>query len=315
MKRFLFLVHPLSNPHRTIMALRCRFWKSLVTEEYTQTEISTLCRFRWKDKIEGVVMSIPFLPDEMIDDQERALSLLHRAYRLALAEYGNIDAVGLGSLCSVVASRGVELQKMIPVPVTTGNAATAWCLYAHIQNRSVTEPIAVLGSLSPVGQVLCRLLNQNGYDLRVDKKRAAKKYGWSYGAAEEIVRGASLVVGCGPTGPVVDGSALEPNAEVIDVALPGSIRGSVHNKVYQGEGMSMPSSWKRGFWGPLYHMVSGYGWNTVLACLIEPLIVVSLNRKEGLALGSRIDPQAVLDFGSEADRLGFTPKLIIHRMG
>ena len=72
---------------------------------------------------------------------------------------------------------------------------------------------------------------------------------------------------------------------------------------------------KRGFWGPLYHLVSGYGWNTVLACLLEPLMVVSLNRKEGLALGSKIDPQAVLDFGAEAQRLGFAPKLLIHRMG
>ena len=63
-------------------------------------------------------MSIPLLPDEMIENQERALSLLQRAYRIGLAEYGNIDAVGLGSLCSVVASRGVELQKLIPVPVT-----------------------------------------------------------------------------------------------------------------------------------------------------------------------------------------------------
>ena len=297
------------------MALRCRFWKSLITETYTQAEIATLCRFRWEDTIEGVVMSIPLLPNEMIENQERALSLLHRAYRIGLAKYGNIDAVGLGSLCSVVASRGVELQKIIPVPVTTGNAATAWCMYAHIQKRNISDPIAVLGSLSPVGQVLCRLLHQAGYELRVDKKRAAKKYGWNHGEPKDIVREASLVIGCGPTGPVLDGQALLPNAEVIDVALPGSIQGFVHNMVYQGEGMSMPVSWKRGFWGPLYHLVSGYGWNTVLACLIEPLIVVSLGRKEGLALGSKIDPQAVLDFGGEAKRLGFEPKLIVHRMG
>ena len=296
------------------MALRCRFWKSLITEKYTKSEIATLCRFRWEDKIEGIVMSIPLLPDEMIENQEYALSLLHRAYRIGLAEYGNIDAVGLGSLCSVIASRGVELQRRIPVPVTTGNAATAWCMYAHVQQKVINDPIAVLGSLSPVGQVLCRLLHQNGYEIYVDKKRAAKKYGWNYGTPEEIVQGASLVLGCGPTGPVLDGEALEPNAEVIDVALPGSIRGVVHNMVYQGEGMSMPDSWKRGFWGPLYHIVSGYGWNTVLACLIEPLIVVSLERNKGLALGSRIEPQAVLDFGAEAKRLGFEAKLIVHRM-
>lgn len=315
MKRFLFLVHPLSSIHRTIMGFRCRFWKSLKTGHYGREEIATLCRFHLGHDIEGVVMSIPFLPDELIEDQDRALSFLHRAYRIALAQYGRIDAVGLGSLCSVVASRGVELQKMIPVPVTTGNAATAWCLYSHIQQKESSGTIAVLGSLSPVGQVLCRLLHEEGYTLRVDKKRAAKKYGWEHGAPEDIVSDVSLVVGCGPTGPILEGSALAAHAEVIDVALPSSIRGSVHNMVYQGEGMSMPISWKRGFWGPLYHLVSGYGWNTVLACLIEPLILVSLDRSEGFAVGSKIDPQAVLDFGAEANRLGFTPKLIVHRMG
>ena len=117
MKRFLFLVHPLSSTHRHIMGLRCRLWKGLRSGVYGRNEIATLCRFRLADKIEGIVISIPLLPNEMIEDQERALNFLHHAYRTALSQYGSIDAVGLGSLCSVVASRGIELQKLIPVPV------------------------------------------------------------------------------------------------------------------------------------------------------------------------------------------------------
>jgi predicted amino acid dehydrogenase len=314
-KRFLFLVHPLSHTHRNIMALRCRLWKGLRSGIYGHDQIATLCRFRLADRIEGIVMSIPLLPDEMIEDQERALSFLHQAYRIALAEYGLIDAVGLGSLCSVVASRGTELQKIIPVPVTTGNAATAWCMYEHARNKNSDAPIALLGSLSPVGQVLTELLHREGCILRVDKKRAARRHQLGYGSPEEIAQGVSLVLGCGPTGPMIKGASLEAHAEVIDVALPNSIDGTVHNMVYQGEGMTMPSSWRRGFWGPLYHLVSGYGWNTVLACLIEPLILVSAQRKTSFALGARIDPQAVLDFGREATTLGFLPKLIPHRVG
>lgn len=315
MKRFLFLVHPLSVAHRNIMALRCRLWGSLRSGQYGRKDIATLCRFRWKEDIEGIVMSIPLLPEEMIAQQETALSFLHQAYRLAQAQYGHIDAIGLGSLCSVVASRGVELQKMVPVPVTTGNAATAWCLYEHVRAHKKEDDIAILGSLSPVGQVLTELLQQDGFRLRVDKKRAARKHRLQHGTPEEIVKDISLVIGCGPTGPVMNGNALEGYAEVIDVALPSSISGVVHNMIYQGEGMTMPEHWKRGFWGPLYHIVSGYGWNTVLACLIEPLALVSSARSTGFALGASIEPQAVLDFGAEASKLGFLPKLIVHRVG
>lgn len=297
------------------MGLRCRLWTGLRTGTYGRDEIATLCRFRLADEIEGIVISIPLLPDEMISDQQRALHFLHHAYRTALARYGFIDAVGLGSLCSVVASRGTELQKLIPVPVTTGNAATAWCLYEHARKKKTEAPIAILGSLSPVGQVLTELLHREGCVLRVDKKRAARRHKLHHGNPEDIVGDVPLVFGCGPTGPMIDGTALSAHAEVIDVALPNSIRGSGHNMVYQGEGMSMPRSWRRGFWGPMYHLVSGYGWNTVLACLIEPLILVSEQRDTSFAIGVRIDPQAVLDFGRGATALGFLPKLIPHQVG
>ena len=297
------------------MAMRCRLWRSIRSGEYGREEIATLCRFRWKEEIEGIVMSIPLLPEEMIAKQEQALSFLHQAYRIAQAQYGHIEAIGLGSLCSVIASRGVELQKLVPIPVTTGNAATAWCLYEHARARKEQEDIAILGSLSPVGQVLIELLHNEGCSLRVDKKRAARRHLLTYGTPEEIVQGISLIIGCGPTGPVVNGNVLEPHAEVIDVALPSSISGEVHNMIYQGEGMTMPEHWKRGFWGPLYHIVSGYGWNTVLACLIEPLALVSSQRSTGFALGASIESQSVLDFGAEASKLGFFPKLILHRVG
>ena len=315
MKRFIFLVHPLSEAHRKIMALRCRFWRSLHSGHYGKKEIAALCRFRFREDIEGIVMSIPLIPDEMIEDQDRALEYLQHAYRLAVSQFGPVDVVGLGSLCSVVASRGLALQEKIPVPVTTGNAATAWCLYQHVIQTKTQERIAVLGSLSAVGMVSASLLMEKGYNISLDKKRAGKKLGLPFGSPEEIVKGASIVVGCRPTGPSLDASALDENSIVFDVALPQTLRGYTENMVYQGEGMSMPPNWHRGFWGPLYHVISGYGWNTILACVVEPLALVSSNRDQPYALGSRINPQAVLDFGKEAMGMGFNPKLILHQKG
>ena len=68
MKRFIFLVHPLSEAHRKIMSLRCRFWRSLHNGQYGKEEIAALCRFRFRKDIEGIVMSIPLIPEEMIED-------------------------------------------------------------------------------------------------------------------------------------------------------------------------------------------------------------------------------------------------------
>ena len=72
--------------------------------------------------------------------------------------------------------------------------------------------------------------------------------------------------------------------------------------------MSMPNNWNRGFWGPIYHLVSGYGWSTVLACLLEPLMVLAQSDGQPLAQGRVIQPEAVLRFGQMATELGFCVK-------
>ena len=105
MKRFIFIVHPLTAIQRTIMAFRCRLWRGLYTNVYTQKDIAVVSRFHWRNQVEGIVISIPMLPMELVEEQEKALAYMHYAYRLGLAQFGAIDAIGLGALCSVVASR------------------------------------------------------------------------------------------------------------------------------------------------------------------------------------------------------------------
>lgn len=63
------------------------------------------------------------------------------------------------------------------------------------------------------------------------------------------------------------------------------------------------------FGGPLYHLIAGYGWNTVLACLIEPLAVVYRGQKKPFAQGRNISLDAVREFGQVADEMGFTAVL------
>ena len=76
-----------------------------------------------------------------------------------------------------------------------------------------------------------------------------------------------------------------------------------------GEAMSMPKSWRRGFWGPLYHLVSGYGWSTILACLVEPLVLVSFGIQQPFAIGRKLDVENIKEFGKLSTQIGFLPQL------
>ena len=60
----------------------------------------------------------------------------------------------------------------------------------------------------------------------------------------------------------------------------------------------MPKRWRRGFWGPIYHVGSGYGFSTVLACLLEPMAILLSGRSMAYAQGRSCDPAAAMEVGT-----------------
>ena len=231
---------------------------------------------------------------------------------MALA--GDVQAVGLGSLCAVVGGRGEELASRLGVPVTNGGAATAWALLENVRQvlKHRPGPVAIVGSRSPVGQAVAACLLADGVEVRVDHKRAGRGLDvLTCDGPVEAVRGCQVVVGAGPTGGTVPASEVQPGAVVVDVAIPGTLVGrpspSVH--VLAGEALTYPANWQKGFWGWLYHVLSGYGPSQVFACLIEPLVLAVEGRKDPYSIGRQLDPVDVVAFGQAAQRLGFEPRL------
>ena len=224
------------------------------------------------------------------------------------------DAIGLGSLCSVVAGRGEALQAHFDVPVTTGHAGTTWCLYRNVSNR-LTETgqnrVAVVGANSPVGSALTKMLSNDGVTVVVDSKKAARRTNALVAQTPEAAAAMAMTIaGAATTGPCLDPSGLKAGSDFFDIALPHSFstQPPAGVRVWTGESMSMPKNWNRGFWGPIYHLVSGYGWSTVLACLLEPLMVLAQSDGQPLAQGRVIQPEAVMRFGQMATELGFCVK-------
>ena len=265
-------------------------------------------------QVTGSVVGIPLTPDDLLEDQERAVNRMQRAVQWAERDGVPVDVVGLGSLCAVVGSRGQALQERLQVPVTTGGAATVWTLFSNaIQVNPHRKPMVVLGANSPVGKVLIEMLDRVGVPLFIDSKRASKNLQNILGihTAEELVHKSKFIIGCGPTGPMLSESALQVNTTVLDVALPHTFSTDESKRsdirTIFAERMSMPPNWHRGIWGRVYHMVSGYGYQTVLACLIEPVVIAGLSRKQPFAQGRSISIDAVEEFGRGAAKLGFYP--------
>ncbi|MCB9778764.1 MAG: hypothetical protein H6742_09395 [Alphaproteobacteria bacterium] len=260
----------------------------------------------------GQVVGIGLDPAQMLADQELALVRMRRAAALAVA--GGAQAIGLGSLCAVVAGRGEALQAHVPVPVTTGAAATAWAMLENARTviARVGGPVAIVGSAGPVGRALAVLLSAEGVDVRVDHKRGGRQLAVTVcDGPAAAVAGCPVVIGAGPTGGVLDPVALAPGAVLIDVALPGTLTGPPPRGVVvlAGEAVVCPPAWRRRFWGRLYQVFAGYGPRQVFACLIEPLVLVASGRTRPFALGRRLDPDDVAVFGAVATELGFRPRL------
>jgi predicted amino acid dehydrogenase len=104
---------------------------------------------------------------------------------------------------------------------------------------------------------------------------------------------------------------VESDAIVVDVAIPGTLVGVVAPSVtvLAGEAVLFPANWSRGFWGWLYHVLSGYGPNQLFACLIEPLVLAVMARDTPFSIGRTLHASDVEAFGEAARGLGFRPRL------
>lgn len=313
--RFAFLVHALSGAHQRVLGLR-HFTPGLALGRRDGTsphDLGEVARVGIRNLVEGVVVDVPMTPEQMLDDQGRALARMERAVR-ALQRSGPVHAVGLGSLCAVVAGRGSALAERVDVPVTTGGAATAWSLLENTRAVLAARPgpVAVIGARSPVGQAVAALLAADGHTVVVDTRRAGRGLAVEVAdSPEAAARACGVVVGAGPTGGTLDPSSLQSGAALVDVAIPPTPTGPLGPGVrtFAGEAVSVPRTWTRGGWGRLYQVLAGYGPFQVYACLIEPLVMAAQGRLQPYSLGRQLDPDDVIRFGEAAAAYGFAPRL------
>jgi len=326
--RFVFLVHPFTDPVRRIAALRTARPR-LAASRHPQPghdDARPICRLVLDTPerlVEGIVVTVPLLPHQLLDDQEAALTMM----RAALARAGGaVDVVGLGSVLAVVAGRGTALQEEIWQPVTTGAAATAWAAAENAKAAAMglgvwpRGPIAVLGHRGTVGSAVLDLLQEDGavqlhVAARGGQARRARGQGLEpFDDTAAAVAGCPVVVGASTTGGILAPAALERGAVLVDVAIPRTLSGPARRgtRVLAGEAVVPPPSYRRGNWGAFYHLLATYGPSHLFACLVEPMLMAAEGRTEPFAQGRRVASADLRDIRRCAARWGFQPVLASH---
>jgi fatty aldehyde-generating acyl-ACP reductase len=317
--RFAFLVHALVPFHQRVIGVRAAH-VALATggtggiEAVTRIGVVELPTS--EGPVFGHIIGVPDLPGQLVEDQNRALALQIRAARIAEAE--GVSVIGLGSALAVVAGRGTALAEQTPLPVTTGQAATAWaCAEITVRaHESVGGPIGVLGYAGAVGEAVAHRLRARGLEVIVDAQgKAAQRRADDIGATrapiEEVVARARLLVGTSTTGPLLDPQKVPANRVLVDLALPPTLASGPRPPgwtILGGETLRVPGRRRGGFWGTLWLAFAGYGRSAIYACVAEPA-VMAITGHRGFSAGRHLNPEHVDAVGRELQRLGFQPEL------
>lgn len=292
MADFAFLVHPLFPFAGRLFGLRTMHphlvWNP---DSKSPDDTGIICEIGYRN-VTGVVVGVPLLPQTLLEDQQATLFAMERAVQIAAP----IRQVGLGGLLSVVAGRGTALAEACGLPVTIGNAATAWAASTLALKIAEGRRVAVLGGKGPVGKAVAGLLREEGLDVTLDP---------------QDVRPYPVVVGAHTSGGVLPPEALASGTTLIDVALPRTLTGPPPPgvKVIKGESLGLPPDWKRDGWGHIFHVIAGYGHGSVYACVIEPLVAIAAGRTEPFSIGRNLPVANVRAFGKLAEELGFAPEV------
>ena len=317
--RCAFLVHPLLPLHRRILGVRQLHFPLAIGGPAGIDGVAHIADLELPTRhgpVSAAIIAVPDLAHQLVADQHRAFILEQRAARLA--EASGATVIGLGSALAVVAGRGQALAEHTSLPVTTGQAATAWAC-ATIAERvfqSSKEPIGVLGFAGTVGEAVAQRLIERGFPVMVDatgsaNERRAQRLGATCGSVDEVVYSTRNLVGASTTGPILDPARMPPNRTLVDLALPPTLGPGPRPKgwtILGGETLEVPGRRKGGFWGTIWLGLAGYGSNAIYACLAEPA-TMAICGETGFSAGRHLDPKNVARIGGLLLELGFEPCL------
>jgi 3-acetyloctanal aminotransferase len=270
----------------------------------------------------GIVVSIPLLPDQILQDQARALEMVKRACE-ECAEWG-AEIVGLGAYTGIIGSRGEKVGESVGVPVTTGNSYTVHSSLLGLRRllgrigRSLTgRKVVVIGYQGSIGLAIAKLLARQGVDL-VLVGRGLEKFlprslatithesGVSVeccASVEEAVGKSDVVLSATSSGAVIDPKWLAPGTVVLDIAQPRDVIGSESARrdvlIIDGGLVQLPEAGGSG------DVLDAWTYGTIFSCLAETMILALDERAEAFSVGRELSLERIEEIGRRGETHGF----------
>ncbi len=276
------------------------------------------------EAVEGLLVSLSSLPAELLEDQAAGVDAIADA--LSLCEAWGAHLVGLGAVAAIIGGQGKAAQRLTDLPITTGNASTAWAAVETIRRVQSLLPerrkITLFGPPGPVANAILERLVLTGELVRVahdaPPRRLTKQIDElnlvGYGSAELVDTALigecadDILVAASSTGGRLKLSELSPGTIAVDVAEPLDIMYDCPRRddvcVLDGEYVRLPTPLKGDIWRTVYGLVTGQR-RHVFACFAEPMML-SLANCQGLAsVGRDVAADSVYRIGQIAAEQGF----------
>lgn len=178
---FAFVVHPLSTKHLFKHPL-LKFMKGHTGpfEKFTEEAISYLPGFYYGNiegivsekngrKVKGIIYTVTETPKKLMETKpnvvyQKILKLCEKA-----AQKG-AKVIGLGAYTKIVGDAGVTIDRLSPIPVTTGNslsaASTLWAAklavekmgFVKFEGNKIKGTVMVVGATGSIGAVSAKIL-------------------------------------------------------------------------------------------------------------------------------------------------------------
>jgi acetylornithine/succinyldiaminopimelate/putrescine aminotransferase/predicted amino acid dehydrogenase len=271
----------------------------------------------------GKITYLPLLPEDITEDQDRALEMIIKAAK-DLEEWG-ADIIGLGGYTAVIKGRGKEVQnELTKATITTGNSYTTYTsiealeyalhkLDLNIQDLNTT----IVGFPGSISLAITKILAQKGAKLTLVGRRENlvmknflqeldPKIQENISFTLQIkdgVQNADIIMAATSSGSVIESDWLKSGAIVVDIGEPKDVikKDDMRNDVLILDGGrfdiedevsiegSLSSFFKTGFFG----------------CVGETVLLTLEGLKENLSMGRVLSIEGIKKIGIIAKKHGF----------
>lgn len=195
--KFSFVIHPLSSGYlfkhpylRYVQKYSKPFEK--ITEEiisfspgFYYGKIDGIVSEKNGKKVEGLIYTVTETPKKMM--QANADSIYHKILKLCeKADEAGSKIMGLGAYTKIVGDAGVTIDRLSPIPVTTGNslsaASTLWAAKLAVEKLGFVKKasdhfkgtVMVVGATGSIGAVSAKILSLHWDKIIIVAPRAYK---------------------------------------------------------------------------------------------------------------------------------------------